>query len=313
MSSPGKSLWRCAGASALSLLLASCAQLQRSERVERIPIPPRDAEAEPPVIKSFTVSESSAAEERSTRAVAEPESASEGTGQPRANTPENVKPTELSPALTGEVVVEASPLDSGASPEPADTLARFDLHGSLVLAKAAENLELEGPLVVTVEPVDPAAWEDQTIEAEPRAIARRVAEGFHPGFLVVTAGREVRFENEDSICHSFFSSSEPNSFELGIQNPGEAIDMDLQEPGLVQVYCSLHAGKQLSLLVVVADRHAVVDADGGFVVEDLPSGEYLLEAWSKGRSLQRMRVKLSAEMPEPVQLHIHQDPTQVAE
>lgn len=75
-----------------------------------------------------------------------------------------------------------------------------------------------------------------------------------PQTIEVVVGQEVRFVNRDAICHGFFSSSAPNTFDSGLLHPGATAVVTFAHPGTVQVYCSLHQHRQLTIEVVPAPR-----------------------------------------------------------
>lgn len=76
---------------------------------------------------------------------------------------------------------------------------------------------------------------------EPAAAART---------LELVVGQELVFENRDRICHGFFSSSAPNAFSVGVLQPQGRASVRFSHPGTVQVYCSLHEHRQLTIHVV---------------------------------------------------------------
>jgi plastocyanin len=136
----------------------------------------------------------------------------------------------------------------------------------------------------------PAAEAPQVTSVVP--VVRRVGDVFEPPFVVVSVGRSVRIVNEDEICHSFFSSSPNNAFDLELLKPGEAGTVRFEHPGPVQVYCSLHSGKQATILVAPTAYFAVVDHGGEFAIDNTEPGHYVLEAWNEHRSLHRLEVNV---------------------
>jgi hypothetical protein len=164
--------------------------------------------------------------------------------------------------------------DAAAQPDTAEIRGRVQRAG----ARAAGN----APLVVSACRLD-----GDGRSPAPRAVLWRRNGGFAPPFLVVAAGQEIEIRNEEPICHQFFSSSAPNSFELPLLQPGGSVVTRLHEPGFVHLYCKLHAGKQTTLLVSPSPHAAVVDEDGFFCVGDLRPGRYLLETWSEKLPRQR--------------------------
>ncbi|HEY7480945.1 MAG TPA: plastocyanin/azurin family copper-binding protein [Gemmatimonadales bacterium] len=102
---------------------------------------------------------------------------------------------------------------------------------------------------------------------------------FSPHVLVVPVGSTVSFSNYDPFNHNVFSLSEENPFDLGLYGRGEARSVRFDKPGLVRVYCNVHA--QMSGLVLVRDTpwYTQPHSDGSFTLGSVPPGAYTLHAW----------------------------------
>jgi plastocyanin len=102
---------------------------------------------------------------------------------------------------------------------------------------------------------------------------------FSPHVLVVPVGSTVTFSNYDPFNHNVFSLSEENPFDLGLYGRGEVRSVRFERPGLVRVYCNVHA--QMSALVLVRDTpwYGQPSGDGSFTLGNVPPGSYTLHAW----------------------------------
>ena len=102
---------------------------------------------------------------------------------------------------------------------------------------------------------------------------------FSPHVLVVPVGSTVSFPNYDPFNHNVFSLSEGNPFDLGLYGRGQSRSVRFDKPGLVQVYCNVHA--QMSALVLVRDSpwYTQPGSDGSFALSGVPAGSYTLHAW----------------------------------
>jgi plastocyanin len=100
-----------------------------------------------------------------------------------------------------------------------------------------------------------------------------------PHVLVVPVGSTVSFPNHDPFNHNVFSLSEENPFDLGLYGRGEGRSVKFSRPGIVRVYCNVHA--QMSAIVVVRDNPYVTQpgSDGTFSLPSVPAGSYLLHVW----------------------------------
>ena len=103
--------------------------------------------------------------------------------------------------------------------------------------------------------------------------------GFTPRVVAVGVGGIVDFPNEDPIFHNVFSVSGDNRFDLELYKRPKSGQWIFQNPGIVRVYCNIHP--QMSAVVMVRDNpfFAKAEADGSFVIQDVPAGRYTLKAW----------------------------------
>ena len=117
-------------------------------------------------------------------------------------------------------------------------------------------------------PVTPAQVEIGTSDKE-----------FSPHVLVVPSGSTVGFPNHDPFNHNVFSLSEENPFDLGLYGRGETRTVRFANPGIVRVYCNVHA--QMSAIVVVRDNpwFTQPSSDGSFTLSPVPPGRYELHVW----------------------------------
>jgi plastocyanin len=102
---------------------------------------------------------------------------------------------------------------------------------------------------------------------------------FKPRVVVVTVGSTVDFPNSDPFDHNVFSLSQEGLFDLGLYGRGVAKSTRFTRPGIIRVYCNVHA--QMSAFVVVRDSpfYAQPGGDGTFTIGPVPPGEYALRAW----------------------------------
>jgi plastocyanin len=115
---------------------------------------------------------------------------------------------------------------------------------------------------------------------EPRRVSiRQRHEQFLPRVVAVPAGSTVEFPNEDFIFHNVFSLSRAATFDLGRYPRGESRARTFTEPGIVKVFCQLHA--HMSAIVRVFDHpfFARPDARGRFTIDGLQPGTHEIAAW----------------------------------
>jgi plastocyanin len=118
---------------------------------------------------------------------------------------------------------------------------------------------------------------------------------FVPGWAVIRRGTTIEFPNHDNIYHNVFSHSAGNSFDLGLYNSGApAKSHAFRTAGAADIYCNIHPNMAASVLVVPNDLFAKVQPDGSFAINDVPSGQRKIVAWSPGTALATKWVELAA-------------------
>jgi plastocyanin len=102
---------------------------------------------------------------------------------------------------------------------------------------------------------------------------------FRPRLLPVVVGTTVEWPNKDDIFHNVFSMSESNPFDLGLYKDPELKKVKFENPGRVDVFCSIHSQMNCVILVLKSPFFAATDKSGRFKIENVPAGTYPLKAW----------------------------------
>ena len=123
------------------------------------------------------------------------------------------------------------------------------------------------------------------------AIAQRKLR-FAPRVVAVVAGSRVQIENLDGVYHNTFSVSPAKRFDLGLYPPGRVDSVQFRRPGLVYLFCSIHADE--IGYVMVTPNHVMVHPDsmGAFRLPKLPPGSYALRAWHPKKGELKRRVEV---------------------
>lgn len=100
-----------------------------------------------------------------------------------------------------------------------------------------------------------------------------------PHVTTVVQATTVDFHNSDRVYHNLFSLSKAKSFNLGRYATGESKSILFDEPGVVEIFCDIHADMNGVVLVVPNRYFAAIDKDGNYRINDIPPGTYTVIVW----------------------------------
>ena len=104
---------------------------------------------------------------------------------------------------------------------------------------------------------------------------------FEPDLIVIPVGSTVQFPNQDPIFHNVFSLSRARQFDLGYYPQSKSKSITFDQPGVVQVYCHLHANMYAAIVVTGSPWAERLANTGDFVFHNIPAGHYRIVAWHK--------------------------------
>jgi plastocyanin len=107
---------------------------------------------------------------------------------------------------------------------------------------------------------------------------------FTPHVLAVQAGSLVEFPNADPIFHNAFSSYNGQVFDIGLYPPGSTRSVKFARPGVVRVFCNIHASMSALIVVIASPYFATTKPDGTFNIGDVPQGQYNLTVFHERAS-----------------------------
>ena len=140
----------------------------------------------------------------------------------------------------------------------------------------------------------------QTKPAAPSAAVTIDQKGcqYTPHVFGIQAGQPLEILNSDATLHNIHSlSKETKEFNLGMPIQGMKLTKKFEKPEImVKMKCDVHPWMMGYIGVVNHPFHAVTGEDGSFKIENVPVGEYELEAWHEtyGTKTQKITVTDSA-------------------
>jgi plastocyanin len=102
---------------------------------------------------------------------------------------------------------------------------------------------------------------------------------FIPRVIVAPAGGTVEFLNSDRLLHNIHSVSKENVPINRTQPRGRTIPVVFARPEIIRIKCDLHPWMTAWVVVAPHPFYAVTDAQGQFVLDNVPAGQYTLGIW----------------------------------
>jgi plastocyanin len=149
---------------------------------------------------------------------------------------------------------------------------RVELHDSKDAA-VRKHMDFSG-VVVWMEPISRSSP-----GAPPGASAKMVQKDktFTPHVLPILVGTSVDFPNFDPIFHNAFSNYNGQLFDVGLYPPGTSRRVRFARPGIVRVFCNIHANMSAVIVVLNTPYFVTTQKNGNFQLPDIPPGEYTLK------------------------------------
>jgi plastocyanin len=140
-----------------------------------------------------------------------------------------------------------------------------------------------------------------------RAIIRQKGKTFLPHILAVTSGTLVDFPNDDPIFHNAFSNYNGQIFDLTLYPPGSTRSVRFTRPGVVRIFCNIHAAMSAVIVVLQTPYFAVSTRGGNFAIPDVPPGEYELHVFHEratDASLRALDRRITVDRSEDLELQV---------
>ncbi len=120
---------------------------------------------------------------------------------------------------------------------------------------------------------------------------------FIPHVLPIVMGTTVEIVNRDKTYHNVFSLSSTKKFNIGRRPTGEEVPVTFNEKGTVQVFCDIHSHMSAFILVLENPMFVQPKADGTYVLEGVPPGNYTVNVWHEHYSAPPQNVTVNSGEP----------------
>lgn len=193
-------------------------------------------------------------------------------------------PEQLAPAPAGRIEGIVTVSSALVSRKP--RFRFYDDAGAPPPAAPANEL---ANVVIYLEPTASSAH-----PAAVRAALEQRDERFQPRVLVVPVHSTVEFPNRDDVYHNVFSLSGIRTFDLGRYGRDASKSVRIDRPGVVRVFCHIHADMSAAIVVVDGPGFAIPDSAGRYTLGALPPGDYTLVGWHERSDPVRQTVRIAA-------------------
>ena len=144
-----------------------------------------------------------------------------------------------------------------------------------ILERPGEVSEDLANVVVFLEPVTAGKTKTPAPTTTTIALEKRQ---FSPRVRVIVEGSKVEFPNQDPWNHNVFSKTN-GGFDTGVFGRGKTKDQKFDQAGVYSLYCNVHPRMTAFIIALKTPYFTQAGADGRFTLENVPAGQYRLNAW----------------------------------
>ncbi len=187
-------------------------------------------------------------------------------------------------------------LAAGGASAASQNAAAAMVSGTVSLKR---QLDVSGA-VVWLEPIDSVALPvDGVVVLDQRGL------DFDPHIVVVRVGTTVEFRNSDTVLHNIFAPElDGEAFDLGTWPTGQVRTHRFERTGVTVLLCNVHPEMEAFVVAVPGPWHALVEADGTFLIGDVPAGDYRLFAWHERGEATEVPITVIANQPLTLDLEV---------
>ena len=102
---------------------------------------------------------------------------------------------------------------------------------------------------------------------------------FHPSLLVIPAGGQVEFPNQDPFFHNVFSLFDGKRFDLGLYESGTTQFVKFDKPGISFIFCNIHAQMSAVVIALNTPYYAISNGHGEISIAGVVPGRYQMHVF----------------------------------
>ena len=159
-----------------------------------------------------------------------------------------------------------------------------------ILERPGEVSEDLANVVIYLEPLTPPKGRSPAPSTTTIALEKRQ---FSPRVRVVVEGSRIEFPNQDPWNHNVFSKTN-GGFDTGVYGRGKTRDQKFEQAGVYSLYCNVHPRMTAFVIALTTPYFTQAGADGRFVLENIPAGQYRMNVWHDRTSLVTKEVTVPA-------------------
>src|SRR5271166_5988363 len=102
---------------------------------------------------------------------------------------------------------------------------------------------------------------------------------FQPSLLVIPAGGQVEFPNQDPFFHNVFSLFDGKRFDLGLYESGTTQFVKFDKPGISFIFCNIHAQMSAVVIALNTPYYSISNWRGDISIANVVPGRYQMHVF----------------------------------
>ena len=151
----------------------------------------------------------------------------------------------------------------------------LELKGKVQLTRNGRHVSDASKVVLWLTPLG-ATPEPAPVPQQSSQIPKLVQKdkSFQPSLLVIPAGGQVEFPNQDPFFHNVFSLFDGKRFDLGLYESGTTQFVKFDKPGISFIFCNIHPQMSAVVVAVNTPYYAISNWRGEIGISNVIPGRY---------------------------------------